>query len=149
MAAERDGWYRVERLIRSLTPAECLVPGYFHDPDWAVRDLAAHLGTWLAEAGIQLERMTRRHVRGPRRRHRDPERVIPGGHGRPAMGRGLDPGHVRPVEDAPWRWSTLTEPTDEAAWWIHKVGSEHYAEHIDRLEEWVAELLGRRGGTAG
>ena len=56
--AEREGWYEVERLIRSLTPAECLVPGYYDDPDWTVRDVVAHLGTWLAEAGQQLERMT-------------------------------------------------------------------------------------------
>ena len=45
--------------------------------------------------------------------------------------------------------STLTEQTDEAAWWVHKAGSEHYAEHIDRLEEWVAELIGRRGAHGG
>ena len=80
MSAERDGWYRVERPIRSLTPDECLVPGYYLDPDWTVRDLAAHLGTWLAEA----------------------------------------------------------------AWWIAKSGTDHYAQHLPRLEEWAAELMSRR-----
>ena len=41
-------------------------------------------------------------------------------------------------------WYHLSERTDEAAWWIHKAGAEHYAEHLPRLGEWVAELIGRR-----
>jgi hypothetical protein len=41
-------------------------------------------------------------------------------------------------------WSELKEPTAEAAWWIHKSGPEHYAEHVPRLREWVAELIARR-----
>jgi hypothetical protein len=44
-------------------------------------------------------------------------------------------------------WYELREPSDEAAWWIHKAGSEHYAEHLDRLKEWVDELVGRRTGA--
>lgn len=55
--AERVGWYRLADLVRSLTSDECLLPGYYRDPDWAVRDLVAHVGTWLAEAEIQLERI--------------------------------------------------------------------------------------------
>jgi len=38
----------------------------------------------------------------------------------------------------------LREPSDEAAWWIRKSGCDHYAEHLPRLREWVAELLARR-----
>jgi len=148
MAAEREGWYRVERLIRSLTPAECMVPGYFHDPDWTVRDLAAHLGTWLAEAGSQFERMTGGTYAG---HDVDIE--------------AMNASFLVAMADQPWdvawilatsgrsrmlvAWTTLTQPTDEAAWWIHKTGSEHYAEHLDRLEAWVAELIGRRGATGG
>jgi hypothetical protein len=148
MAAERDGWYHVERLIRSLSPAECMAPGYFRDPDWSVRDLAAHLGTWLAEGAIQLERIAAGTYAG---HDVDIE--------------ALNASFLAAMSGQPWdvawilatsgrsrllqTWSELTQPTDEAAWWIHKVGSEHYAEHLGRLEAWVAELLGRRGGTAG
>ena len=32
-------------------------PGYYRDPDWTVRDVVAHVGTWLAQAEVQLERM--------------------------------------------------------------------------------------------
>ena len=55
--AERVGWYELADLIRRLTPDECLVPGYYRDPDWTVRDLVAHVGTWLAEAEVQLEQI--------------------------------------------------------------------------------------------
>ena len=54
---EREGWYELVRLVRSLTPEECLEPGYHHDPDWTVRDVVAHLGTWLAQAQVQFERV--------------------------------------------------------------------------------------------
>src|SRR5882672_1717121 len=57
LEAERQGWYELVDLVRSLTPEECLEPGYYRDPDWTVRDVVAHLGTWLAEAEIQFERM--------------------------------------------------------------------------------------------
>jgi hypothetical protein len=41
-------------------------------------------------------------------------------------------------------WFALRDPTDEAAWWIRKSGGDHFAEHLDRLREWVAELVARR-----
>ena len=58
LEAERSGWYELASLARSLTPDECLIPGYYRDPDWTVRDLVAHVGTWLAEAEVQFERMS-------------------------------------------------------------------------------------------
>jgi hypothetical protein len=45
LEAELRGWYEVANLVRSLTPGECLEPGYQRDPDWTVRDVVAHLGT--------------------------------------------------------------------------------------------------------
>jgi len=55
--AERDGWYQLLELVRRLTPDERLVSGYYEDPAWTVRDVVAHLGTWKAEAEVQLERL--------------------------------------------------------------------------------------------
>ena len=143
LAAERDGWYDVERLIRSLTPTECLVPGYYRDPDWTVRDVVAHLGTWLAEAGQQLERM----VAGTYRGH-DVDIDA------------LNASFLEAMQGQPWEvawpqasaartrmllaWGSLPGPDEESAWWIHKAGPEHYAEHLDRLREWTAELIARR-----
>ena len=49
-------------------------------------------------------------------------------------------GRTRMIEE----WWLLRDTTDEAAWWIRKSGSEHYAEHVDRLREWRDELIQRR-----
>jgi hypothetical protein len=141
--AERAGWYEVERLIRSLTPVECLVPGYYVDPDWTVRDMVAHLGTWLAEAGVQLERMTGGSYAG-----HDVDIDA------------LNASFLAAMQGQPWEvawsqagaarsrllqaWAALPGPDAESAWWIRKAGPEHYAEHLDRLREWTAELIARR-----
>ena len=55
--AEARGWRTMVDLVRSLTPEECVVPGYYVDPSWSVRDVIGHVGTWLAEAGVQFERI--------------------------------------------------------------------------------------------
>jgi hypothetical protein len=141
--AERSGWYEVAALVRSLMPDECLVPGYYREPDWTVRDLVVHLGTWLAEAEVQLERMTAGTYDG-----HDIDIDA------------LNAIFLAAMADQPWdvawvqanagrtrmleEWSVLERATDEAAWWIRKSGGDHYADHLGRLREWVAELIERR-----
>ena len=141
--AERRGWYELADLVRSLTPRECLEPGYYRDPDWTVRDVVAHLGTWLAEAEVQFERISAGTYEG---HDIDID--------------GLNAAFLEAMQGQPWdvtwvqanagrtrmvvEWHGLAVPTDEAAWWIRKSGSEHYAEHVPRLREWVAELIARR-----
>jgi hypothetical protein len=140
---ERRGWYELAALVRSLTPAESIVPGYYRNPDWCVRDVVAHLGTWLAEAEIQLERINAGTYEG-----HDVDVDA------------LNAQFLAAMQDQPWDvawvqanaartrmvqvWFEISEPTDEAAWWIRKSGCEHYAEHRDRLREWVTELVQRR-----
>jgi len=141
--AERRGWYEIVGLVRSLFPAECLEPGYYRNPGWTVRDVVAHLGTWLAEAEIQLERI---HVGTYEGHAVDVD--------------GLNEAFLEAMRDQPWEvawvqanagrsrmieeWFDVVAPSDEAAWWIRKSGGDHYAEHIDRLRDWVAELVSRR-----
>jgi len=141
--AERRGWYEMADLVRRLTPDECLEPGYYVDPEWAVRDVVAHVGTWLAEAEVQFEQMNAGTYEG---HEVDVD--------------ALNAAFLDAMRDQPWEvawiqanagrsrmvaeWYTFHEPTDEAAWWIRKSGSDHYAEHLDRLREWVDELLARR-----
>ena len=118
-------------------------PGYWRDPDWTVRDVVAHLGTWQAEAQAQFERITAGTYE---RREVDVD--------------GLNAIFLKAMEGQPWdvawvqansartrmidEWWRLERPTDDAAWWIRKSGSDHYAEHLDRLREWTAELIARR-----
>ncbi len=144
LEAERAGWYVIAGLVRTLTPDECLIPGYYHDPDWAVRDVVAHLGTWLAEAAVQLERI---HAGTYEGHEVDIE--------------AMNASFLEAMRDQPWSvawvqaqagrtrmleaWYALHEPSDEAAWWIRKSGPDHYEEHVGRLRDWVEELARRRG----
>jgi hypothetical protein len=148
LEAERQGWYQLVDLVRSLTPEECLEPGYYRDPDWTVRDVVAHLGTWLAEGEIQLERISAGTYEG---HDIDVEE--------------LNAAFLAAMQDQPWdvawvqanaartrmiqEWALLHRPTDEAAWWIRKSGGDHYNEHLERLGEWVAQLVERRVPEAG
>jgi hypothetical protein len=149
---ERQCWDEIIRLVRSLSPEERLEPGYQRDPDWSVRDVMGHLGTWLAEAEVQLEQ----------------------------IGAGTYEGHDVDVDalnaiflaalaDQPWEvawlqanagrtrmldvWAACRDTSDEADWWVRKSGVEHYLEHLDRLRAWVDELRRRRvradGGEGG
>ncbi len=141
--AERRGWYEMVESVRALTPQECLVPGYYRDPDWTVRDVVAHLGTWLAEAALQLQRMSAGTYTG----HDVDVDALNAAFLKAMAGQPWDvawvlanSGRSRMMDE----WYRLEAPNDEAAWWIRKAGPDHYAQHVPRLGEWAAELIARR-----
>jgi hypothetical protein len=139
--AERVGWYELHELVRSLDPAEIARPGYYRDPDWSVADLVAHVGTWLAEAGIQLRR-----IEAGTYRPRDLDIDSLNAEFRAAMtGQPWDL-ILTQAQASRHRmlkvWYGLADRTDAAAWWVAKAGAEHYREHIGRLRAWVSELRG-------
>lgn len=141
--SERAGWREIVDLVRRLTPVECLVPGYYRDPDWSVRDMVAHIGTWLAEAEVQLERIRAGTYEG-----HDIDIDA------------LNAQFLEAMHDQPWDvawtqanaartmmlqdWFALPERDEEAAWWVNKSGGQHYEQHLKRLREWVAELIAHR-----
>jgi len=141
--AERVGWYAITGMVRQLTPAECEEPGYYENPDWSIRDVIAHLGTWLAEAQVQLERMD-----------------VGTYEGHDIDVDAMNAAFLEAMAGQPWNvawvqahaartrmlieWYSHLARTDEAAWWIRKSGSDHYAEHGDRLAEWTLELIAHR-----
>ena len=143
--AERVGWYELVDLVRSLTPEECLEPGYYADPAWTVRDVVAHVGTWLAEAEVQFERMRAGTYEGHDVDVDELNAVFIAA----MVGQPWDVAWVQ-ANAARTRmvvaWYELQQPTDEAAWWIRKSGCDHYRAHLERLGEWVAELVARRQG---
>ena len=148
LEAERAGWYELAGLVRLLTAEECLVPGYYRDPDWTVRDLVAHLGPWLAEAEIQLERLNAGTYEGHEvdvdmlnAAFREAMRDQPWN----VAWTQANAGRTRMVQE----WYALRERTDEAVWWVQKSGPEHYAEHLGRLRGWVDELIRRRDTATG
>ena len=147
MEAERTGWYRFAGLVRRLEPEERLEPGYYRDPDWSVRDLTAHIGTWLAEAQVQFERM----IGGTYEGHDVDidglnDALLEAMHEQPwdVVWVQANSARTRMLED----WSRLTVTNDEAVWWIRKSAAGHYAEHLVRLGAWVDELVSRRDPTA-
>lgn len=113
-------------------------PGYFAE-GWSGKDLVAHIGSWLAEAGVVLERIRFGT-------YRSEELDID------SMNRQF----YEAMNDVPFRtvraqapaarnrmlraWGSVGDNTPEADTWIRKAGPEHYAEHLPRLREWVAEL---------
>ena len=99
--AERVAWYELTDLVRSLTPEECLVPGYYRDPDWSVRDVASHLGTWLAEAEVQFERIHAETYEGHDVDIDALNASFLAAMRGPALGGRLDPGERRADQDAP------------------------------------------------
>ena len=146
IAAEGNGWYELVSLVGRLTPEERLMPGYYVDPSWTVRDVVAHLGTWLAEAQVQFEQIGSGTYEG---HDVDIDK--------------LNAAFLEAMSDQPWDvawvqanaartrmlevWYGLPERDDEAGWWIRKSASEHFAEHLGRLREWVAELEAMRAAA--
>lgn len=137
--SEHAGWYAMQTLIRSLDADAIATPGYYRDPDWSIVTLVGHLGMWLAEAGIQLERIGAGTYE-PRDVDID----------------GLNAAYHAAMRGQPWDlistqaqasrsrmlevWYGLSERSDAAAWWVAKAGAEHYREHLPRLTRWTEEL---------
>src|SRR5205823_4366213 len=49
-------WAEVHGLVDSLSVGTVSQPGYY-DEGWSAKDLVAHIGSWLAEAGVVLEQI--------------------------------------------------------------------------------------------
>ena len=99
----------------------------------------AHIGSWLAEGCVCLEQ-----IRAGT--YRDDEIDIDAMNARfyEAM-RDVPLGTVKSQGAAArtrmlHAWGELDETPPEAVRWIDKAGPAHYAEHLPRLHEWVAQL---------
>ena len=137
---ERARWKAVTAFVELLSDDERLAPGYFHDPDWSVKDLIAHLGAWMSEARTQLLDIAARSY-------------IP--HEIDIEGRNA--ATLAAAKAEPWErvwaqttgarawmleaWFGLRGPDEAANGWVRKAGAEHYGEHLGRLRDWVAELI--------
>jgi hypothetical protein len=143
MEAEDAGWTELRAVVDSLTEEEAQRPGYFVE-GWSAKDALGHIGSWLAAAGAVLERI---RAGTYRREEIDVE--------------ALNATFLERMRDLPLEtvrsqamasrarmlvaWRDLETLTPEAAFWVGKAGAQHYAEHLPRLREWVAELRADRG----
>jgi len=142
--AEDQGWHELHYLIDSL-PAEAVDrPGYFEE-GWSAKDLLAHVGAWLAQAGVALEQIGAGTYRAD-------EIDVDALNGRYLEAlRELPFDVIRAQADASRSRMLLASaavawPDDDAVLWIRKAGPEHYAEHLPRLREWAKEVTAVGGG---
>ncbi len=139
MWTEEDaGWAELHELTDSLSFDEAERPGYFKE-GWSAKDLLAHIGSWLAEAGLILERIqvgTYRpeeiDVDAMNEQFREAMADVP----LDIVKAQASAARTRMLQ----AWQALPEITPEAAFWVRKSGAEHYQQHLPRLREWVAEL---------
>lgn len=140
MGEEERLWSELHRLVDSLPADRVEEPGYFTE-GWSAKDLVAHIGSWLAQAGVVLERIRFGTYRSEEidvdamnaafyDAMHDVEFPVVRAQGMAARNRMLQ------------AWRSLPEPSDEADRWIAKAGPDHYAEHLPRLQEWVREVGG-------
>jgi catechol 2,3-dioxygenase-like lactoylglutathione lyase family enzyme len=143
--AEDEGWHELHALIDSL-PADAVErPGYFEE-GWSAKDMLAHIGAWLAHAGVALEQISAGTYRA--------EKIdVDALNGRYLEAlRDLSFDVIRAQADASRSRLLLASaavpwPNDDAEFWIRKAGPEHYAQHLPRLREWAEKLTaGRAGG---
>jgi len=143
---EDAAWARFEGVIESLDEKQIIEPGYYPDDGWSVKDLIGHIGSWMAEASMMLERI-RFGTYAPDTRDTDDlnklffesNRDLPFDVVRAECASA----RVRILQE----WDALTEMTTEAVEWFEESAARHCAEHQDRLEAWAEELRARRDAT--
>jgi catechol 2,3-dioxygenase-like lactoylglutathione lyase family enzyme len=145
--AEDESWHQLHALIDSLPPGCVEEPGYFEE-GWSAKDMLAHVGAWLAQAGVALEQIGAGTYRAD-------EIDVDALNGRYLETlRELPFDVVRAQADASRSRMLIAsagvaEPDDDANFWIRKAGPEHYAEHLPRLREWAEEVRERAVAAAG
>ena len=144
MAAELEleaaRWAEITSFVDLLTPEERVVPGYYREPPWTVKDLIVHLGYWHAEARSELLKIAtrmydahdfevERHNAEVLAAHKDED---------------WDVVWAQTSASRAWMFEALFALHDQspaATQWVRKSGAEHYGEHLDRLRAWTAELV--------
>jgi hypothetical protein len=138
--AEEDAlWRELSDTFDAFGPEEVLRPGYFRE-GWSAKDALAHIGTWLAEAGVALERI--RHGTYVELHAEQIDEM---------NARFLDAMRDASLADVRSQaaaarsrmlhaWGEFPSPDDGATSWIRKAGPDHYREHLPRMKAWLAEV---------
>jgi hypothetical protein len=139
LLAEEDRlWTELHDLVNALPAGKVDEPGYFAE-GWSAKDLIAHIGSWLAEAGVVLER-----IRFGTYRSEEIDIDAMNATFYDSMHDVTFPDVRAQAVTARNRmlrsWRSLPDGSSEADRWIRKSGPEHYSEHLPRLREWVQEI---------
>jgi mycothiol maleylpyruvate isomerase-like protein len=138
IAEEDRAWRELHDLIDTLPRDKVATPGYFAE-GWSAKDLVAHIGSWLAEAGVVFERMRAGTYRADEidvdamnRLFHDAMKDVPFDTVRAQA----SAARARMLS----AWGAIADDSPDADTWVRKAGPEHYVEHLPRLRAWVAEL---------
>jgi hypothetical protein len=131
---EDRGYDALCALLDGLSARDLVEPGL--TPDWTVKDLLAHLGCWMAEAGHVLERISL----GTWER----DRIDVDARNREFFEACCDL-DVPAVKCELWSarammlhaWGSLPVITPPAEEWFVESGAAHYREHLPDLERFV------------
>jgi hypothetical protein len=131
-------WAELHALVDSLPVDTVDEPGYFEE-GWSAKDLVGHIGSWLAEAGVVLERIRfgtyrREEIRIDEMNKRFFEALHDIAF--PDIRAQAFTARNRMLR----AWGSLEARSPDADFWIAKAGPEHYAEHLPRLRDWVTEI---------
>lgn len=139
MAEEQELWRELCSTMSAFTPEQAIAPGYFEE-GWSAKDAMAHIGTWLAEAGMALEQLRAGTYVELRTDEIDEmnERFLD------AM-RDVSLRDVMSQAAAArtrmlGAWAGISSHEAIAVDWIRKAGPDHYREHLAPLRDWIAEL---------
>ena len=138
LAEEQQLWTELHGLVDSLPEAKVEEPGYFAE-GWSAKDLVGHIGSWLAEAGVVLERIRFGTYR-PEEIDIDAMNEVFYDAMRDVAFPDVRAQGIAARNQMLREWLSLPDRSPEADRWIRKAGPEHYAEHLPRLREWVGEL---------
>ena len=138
MAEEAQLWTELHQLIDTLPADKVEEPGYFAE-GWTAKDLVAHIGSWLAEAGVVLDRIRFGTYR-PEEIDIDALNAATYGAMHEVPFADVQAQGVAARNQMLRAWRSLPESSAEADRWIRKAGPEHYEEHLPRLREWVEEV---------
>ena len=139
---EQEAWEEFRAEVDAVPPQHIAADGYY--ADWSVKDLLAHVGSWLAEAVKVLEQIrmgTHSRWRGDvdvlNRTWWEAWREVDVA----AVTAHLHSGRGRMLQE----WELLPEElvSRRAREWFRESGARHYREHLPRLREWATELAGR------
>jgi hypothetical protein len=138
LAAESSAWSELHGLIDQLTPAEAERPGYYTE-GWSTKDALSHVGAWLAEAGLMLERIgagtynaEEIDIDGTNATFLESMKGI-SFNDATAQASAARTRMLQALRDLP-------DVTPDALWWVSKSGPEHYAQHVPPMREWIRQL---------
>jgi hypothetical protein len=139
LRSEEEGWRELHGTLDSI-PSERLEEPSVTPDGWSAKDVMFHVGAWLAECAVQLERMRMGTFDGGDLSGAAVDRMnrdwleISRSVDVPTARVEFHAARVRMMQE----WGALAEITPDAWEWFEESGPNHYAEHLTDILAWLA-----------